>query len=266
MKNQKKKKVKKESPSYLPGSRVKMTFVKHALPPLAGLAVMLLVLGLFNSQWIAAKIYDLTYDPPAEAVIEDKKLAEAPPAIDPNAPPKIIINNLEVEAPVIYGEPSVNENRFQLALRRGVVHYPGTATPDKPGNVVIFGHSSGQVWAPGDYKFVFMRLDKLKAGDKIFLEYQGIRYTYDVKGLRVVAPTEVSVLEQGEGHNLTLITCTPVGTDKKRLIVSAELVSPKPAEAKPPAEKAPNTEVETLPSQSSAGFWESIRTWFQDRF
>src|SRR6185437_11506988 len=110
----------------------------------------------------------------------------------------------------------------------GVVHYPNTAVPGQEGNVVIFGHSSGVWWEPGSYKFVFTLLDKVQAGDKVFIDYQGTRYIYRITGTQVVSPDNLSVLNQGTGHDLTLITCTPVGTSTNRLIVHAVQYVPKP--------------------------------------
>ena len=46
---------------------------------------------------------------------------------------------------------------------------------------------------------------------------------YTVKSRKVVAPTEVSVLDNTEENILTLITCTPPGTAWKRLIIIASL-------------------------------------------
>ena len=94
--------------------------------------------------------------------------------------------------------------------------------------MVIFGHSSGQVWAPGDYKFIFTLLNKVAVNDAVYVDYNGTRYTYKVTGTEVVNPSDVKVLDQGTGHNLTLITCTPVGTSKSRLIVHAAQISPAP--------------------------------------
>lgn len=240
---------KKPDSSQLPGSRVETSFRKHIFPPLMGLFSMLVVLAWFNSQLIASKISTWTYKPPTEVVAKDETAAQHKP--DPSAPSSIIINGIAVEAPVIYDQITVNEANFQTALQKGVVHYPNTAVPGEPGNVVIFGHSSGQVWAPGDYKFIFARLEKLKPGDKIFLDYQGQRYTYEINELRVVKPTEMSVLKQDAGHNLTLITCTPVGTNTNRLIVSAKQITPKPNQNLQPSTTL-DSEIQSLPGSSPA--------------
>lgn len=249
---------KKVDPSELPGARVKLTFRKHILPPLMGLGMMIGVLGFFNSQYIVATLSDWTYKAPAAAATLDNDLASRP--VDVNAPAKVIINSIAVEAPVIYDQTTINEANFQKALRDGVVHYPFTSVPGQPGNVVIFGHSSGQAWAPGNYKFVFTHLEQVQPGQKVFLEYKGIRYIYEINDKKVVAPTEVSVLNPTAENTLTLITCVPVGTNKNRLIVTAKQIVPKPDTSEPTA--TPRTELETLPGTVNPSLWDSIKNWF----
>lgn len=245
------------------GDSVKVSFKRHILPPLFGVLAMVLVLGVFNSQFIAAKISASTYTPPSTTATQEKDETTAKKPVDPNQPAKITINNISVNAPIIFDEKQIDETSFQLALRRGVVHYPYTAVPGQAGNVVIFGHSSGQVWAPGEYKFVFSRLEKLAPGYKLFIDYRGVRYSYEVTGTKVVPPTDVSVLRQTKDNTLTLITCTPVGTDKNRLIVSAEQIDPVPETKKVQKAPAEITEVNRLPDSQGPSLWESIKAWFQ---
>ncbi len=246
----------------LPGSKVKLSFKKHILPPLAGLMAAVAVFGFFNSQFLSARIayyvhahqaVTTTVSPPAATVAH----------VDPTAPPQIVINKINVKAPINFNLDAVNEGAFQLALRDGVVHYPGTAVPGQTGNVVIFGHSSGQWWAPGHYKFVFTLLDKLTYGDTMYIDYQGIRYTYQVTTISVVKPTDLSVLNQGSEHNLTLITCTPVGTSAKRLIIRANQTSPAvtaPVIDDKPASLPPTAQGD-LPGNSSS-FWHDLTSLF----
>lgn len=206
---------------------VKSGIFRKVRAPLAGVLAVLLMLGVLNSQWLAAQLY-YRVTPAATSTSADPALMAT--TADPSAPTVVGIPSIAVNAPIVF-EPSLAESDIQLALRRGVVHLGTTAEPGQPGNVSLFGHSSGQPWAPGDYKFVFTLLDKLKPGDKIFIDHKGQRYIYKVTGSRTVMPDEVSVVNQGNGHNLTLITCTPVGTSLKRLVVSAVQISPKPADA-----------------------------------
>jgi LPXTG-site transpeptidase (sortase) family protein len=117
----------------------------------------------------------------------------------------------------------------QKALRSGVVHYGQTANPGQSGNVVIVGHSSGEPWTLGSYKYIFTLLNKVIAKDKIIIDYSGVRYIYEVIAADIVRPTDLSILEQPKNQfNLTLVTCTPVGTSKDRLIIHAKQTSPKP--------------------------------------
>jgi len=116
------------------------------------------------------------------------------------------------------------EKDIQEYLRQGVVHYPLTANPGEVGNMVITGHSSYFPWAEGGYKQVFSRLDEIQIGDQIDIYKDQRRYRYKVFSKKVVAPQEVEVLNQTTDRKLlTVITCTPLGTTLRRLVVIAEL-------------------------------------------
>ena len=240
-----------------------MSFRRHVLPVLAGLVVFLSVFGFFNSELITGDLAYYFYSRNIKVAIADDVTA-AVYHLPKGAPNQIIINKIRVTAPTLFNETTVNETAFLQDLQHGVVHYPGTAVPGQVGNVVIFGHSSGQWWAPGDYKFVFMLLDKLAYGDEIFVDYNGIRYIYRVYNTKVVVPTDMSVLNQTGSHMLTLLTCTPVGTSNKRLAVQAEQIVPKVAqgtEATTAATLPATAKGQTsLPGQSS--FWQDLRGLF----
>ncbi len=114
------------------------------------------------------------------------------------------------------------EEEMQEALKDGVVHYPGTSLPGETGNIVITGHSSYFPWDPGRFKDVFALLHDVVEGDKIVVYYEQDKYIYEVDDIKVVLPEEIEVLKQTPEDKLTLITCTPVGTNLKRLVVSAK--------------------------------------------
>ncbi|MBI5413580.1 class E sortase [Candidatus Peregrinibacteria bacterium] len=116
------------------------------------------------------------------------------------------------------------EGDIQKSLRNGVIHYPGTALPGDNGNVVLTGHSSYYAWDAGRFKDVFALLHQVKNGDKIVVYFNQKKFIYEVFSIKVVLPKDVDVLAQTQGEQLTLITCTPVGTNLKRLVVSAKLV------------------------------------------
>jgi LPXTG-site transpeptidase (sortase) family protein len=174
----------------------------------------------------------------------------------------ITIPKINVHAPVIY-EPSVIEADVQRALENGVVHYGNTAVPGQAGNSVIFGHSSNDWWEPGNYKFVFVLLDKLAPGDRFTVDYQSKRYTYEITGSKVVEPTDIGVLNQTTEPTFTLITCTPPGTSLRRLVVTAKQVDPSPAQVVTKATPTPGatTESSNLPSAQSGFFDQVKKAW-----
>jgi LPXTG-site transpeptidase (sortase) family protein len=117
------------------------------------------------------------------------------------------------------------EKQIQSALQGGVVHYPGTAKPGEYGNVFITGHSSYYPWDPGQYKDVFATLSQLEVGDRYYVYYKQTQHTYEVTSKKEVKPTNVEVLSQPKDEKIsTLMTCTPVGTTLRRLIIIAKEV------------------------------------------
>ncbi len=113
------------------------------------------------------------------------------------------------------------EDDLQDALKGGVVHYPGTPWFDQSGNVVLTGHSSYYPWDPGRFKDVFALLHQLVEGDEIVVFHNQQKFKYVISKKEVVLPTEINVLGDSGDDRLTLITCTPIGTNLKRLIVTA---------------------------------------------
>ncbi len=118
------------------------------------------------------------------------------------------------------------EKQIQESLRDGIVHYPGTAKPGQYGNVFMTGHSSYYPWDSGKFKDVFATLNKLEVGDRYYVYYGQIKYTYKVVDKKEVQPSNVDVLYQPNDKKVsTLMTCTPVGTTLRRLIITAEQIA-----------------------------------------
>ncbi len=140
------------------------------------------------------------------------------------------IPKLDVRAPIVWDSP-VDEATMLNNLKYGVVHYKGTTKPgevadDGKGNVFISGHSSYYWWDDGKYKTIFANLDQLNEGDEIAIGYDDIAYVYKVVEKKEVDPSDVSVLAQNtDKSTLSLMTCVPVGTNLRRLIVRSELIA-----------------------------------------
>ncbi len=206
---------------------------RHFIPAAAAVVVVLVFVFLqYNSVLIGtvkAYVSPGAIDP-QNIVVDPTTSTEVGPD------PKLIIPKINVDVPVVYGVG--NDHASQMAaMEKGVAHFaiPGAnSVPGQIGNTAISGHSSNDLFEAGDYKFVFAQLEKLEQGDTIYANYEGTRYTYTITKKEIVAPTEVSKLTyQTDKPVLTLITCWPLGTANKRLLVTAEQVSPDPAKAAP---------------------------------
>jgi sortase A len=218
--------------------------------------IFALVLLLFKAPIIISQIsYTLNPKSASTPVVATQASAIVPAANT------IIIPKINVDAPVNY-LASVQESDIETALETGVVHYGNTALPGQNGNVAIFGHSSNDWWEPGNFKFVFVLLDKLSPGDQVTIDYQSHRYVYQVISSKVVAPTDVSVLDPSSTPTLSLITCTPPGTSLNRLVVTAKQIYPNPVTTAATPSPAPavtaSTGSGTLPS-SAPGFLDQVQ-------
>jgi len=113
-----------------------------------------------------------------------------------------------------------------MDLKKSLIQYPQTALPGQPGNAVVFGHSVlPQFFNPKSYLTIFSTLYRLKPGDEILINFDGVSYRYLVDEMFEVQPTNLSVLEQRfDAKYLTVITCSPPGTYLRRLVVRARIV------------------------------------------
>ncbi len=219
------------------------------------IVILIFLFGFFNERFIAPFI------------TPSKVVSSTPIIIDPDETKvsdesKVIIPKINVEIPVVYDEKSIGENDFQNALEDGVVHYATTSQPGEKGNAAIFGHSSNNIFNSGKYKFAFVLLNRLEAGDTFMLHKDGTRYVYRVFDKKVVSPTDFSVLEPiaGKQATVSLITCDPPGTSLNRLVVVGEQITPSPS--KNVASTAENKEAAAreLPGPAPS-LWSRLTSW-----
>jgi len=204
---------------------------RHFIPIIASLSVILIFVFLqYNRVFIAT----------VNAYVSPGTISPQNIVIDPSgdssvsADPRLIIPKINVDVPVAY-DVGNDYNSQMAAMANGLAHFaiPGASShPGQVGNTVLSGHSSNDLFDGGDYKFIFAQLEKMTVGDTVYANYEGKRYTYVVTKTEVVKPTEVNrLVYPTDKPILTLITCTPLGTSRDRLLVTAEQVSPDPAAA-----------------------------------
>ncbi|HSX16272.1 MAG TPA: sortase [Candidatus Saccharimonadales bacterium] len=218
---------KQTKPAKVTHPKATITFRHNFLPPIMGVLMFLGVLGFLNGQWVVAQMqYHFT-------PLHTKSRGTVPPlSLDPKAQPRLIIPSVGIDVPYITTESSYDVDKVQTALRGGVVHFGTTALPGQIGNMVIIGHSSEAIWAPGHYKYAFTLLNKVPEKALVYIDYRGARYIYRITSSEVVEPEDVGVLDQStDTPDLTLITCTPVGVSTHRLVLHGVQISPAPSTA-----------------------------------
>jgi sortase A len=135
-----------------------------------------------------------------------------------------VLTRLRIDTKDVKVNVLVVEGTTPAALRAGAGHYPGTPLPGEAGNVGIAGHRT-------TFGRPFNHLDLMKPGDEVILETPFKVFHYKVvapfgghANPWVVTPKDFSVVQDVPGkHFLTLTTCHPKGSAKKRLVLRLEL-------------------------------------------
>jgi len=147
---------------------------------------------------------------PANLLPMEQSFAALPiPTQGPQQAVRVQIPAIQVESPVVQGDGPDQ-------LKQGVGQHVGTPNPGQRGNVVLSAHNDifGQI---------FRDLDKLKPGDTVTLFSIQRSFTYIVRQVQLVEPTQVEVMNQTPESIVTLISCYPYMVDNKRIVVTAIL-------------------------------------------
>ncbi len=131
---------------------------------------------------------------------------------------RLRIPAVDVDLPVYHGTSDDT-------LLRGAGHLQGTSLPvgGEGTHSVITAHR-GLAEAK-----MFTNLDRVEEGDTFTIEVLGEVLTYQVIRTQVVEPDEREALRPVVGEDLvTLVTCTPLGINTQRILVTGERVIPTP--------------------------------------
>lgn len=131
---------------------------------------------------------------------------------------RIKIPAIDVDLPIYHGTSDA-------VLVKGIGHLEGTSLPvgGESTHSVLTGHR-GLAEAT-----LFTNLDKVGAGDQFVIEVFGEVLTYQVISTQVVEPDHTESLGVSRGKDLvTLVTCTPLGINSQRILVTGERITPTP--------------------------------------
>lgn len=137
--------------------------------------------------------------------------------------------------------PTVKDNRIIIPKIGVNIHYgPGTAAltagaewrypargnPADGGNFIIAAHRLTIEPTPWStvIKSPFYNIDKLAIGDKIFIDYSGNRYAYNIAKIFNVLPTQTEIEAPSETPILTLYSCDLTGSATGRVVINGTLL------------------------------------------
>jgi LPXTG-site transpeptidase (sortase) family protein len=227
---------KKATPAFFPNlyrANRPVFYAAAALLLFAGVFVFLNFSALYLRWVIFEKHQSITYDEPITKTPSVSPGAATPDFFGqlPQSTQRanysqesnsIIISKLGIKVPLV-GASGTTQNELNAALNQGAIIYPGSALPGQNGDVAISGHSSVYPWNKTPYGQIFALLDKLEAGDTVSIIYEHYQYDYRITGKEVMAPNNVKI-STDQKPTLKLITCWPIGTSAKRLVIFGELI------------------------------------------
>ena len=135
--------------------------------------------------------------------------------------PRIDLDRLVQQG--VGGRLALDPDGDRSLLRSGPVHYAVTPLPGLGEPFAVAGHRT-------TYGAPFFKLDKLRKGDRIFVDTPYGKFRYAVAKTTTVDPTDIGVLSD-RGYGLVLTTCTPPYSAEHRLIVWAKLEKARPLRA-----------------------------------
>jgi sortase A len=137
-------------------------------------------------------------------------------------------------------ERLIGQGTFQKVTLNvvGVGHYVSSDWPGEAGNFAVAAHRTSH-GAP------FADIDRLKAGDKVWVKTNDSWFTYEYRQTKIVKPSEIGVIDDlpkgltgaiAGGKYMTMTSCHPKWTNQQRIIVWLELVKTDPKSVGKPFE------------------------------
>lgn len=138
-------------------------------------------------------------------------------------------DSLAIDLPIYHGTSDET-------LEHGVGHLEGTSLPvGGVGTRAVLTAHRGLPSAT-----LFNDLDKAQVGDTFTVSVLDQVLTYQVAEVQVIKPDQTeAILADPERDLVTLVTCTPLGINSHRILVTAERVTPTPPEDLAAAAAAP---------------------------
>jgi LPXTG-site transpeptidase (sortase) family protein len=134
---------------------------------------------------------------------------------------RLYIPQINVDVEILQGNDS-------SVLEKGAWHRkPENGDPIKGGNFVLSAHRFVMSYTPQGtaIKSPFYNIGNLQIGDRVFVDFKGMRYEYEIAEKYAVKPDGVEVEAPTREPQLTLYSCTLQGSSDGRDVLEARLVT-----------------------------------------
>jgi len=146
------------------------------------------------------------------------KLVSTSPQIGEN---RLYIPQININVAIVTGD------NLQV-LEKGAWHrHPENGNPSDGGNFVLSAHRFTMGWTPQQtrQKSPFYNIDKLNSGDKIYVDWNGQRYEYEVTHRYSVDRTAIQIENRTSEAKMTLYSCDLRGEKAGREVIEATIVN-----------------------------------------
>lgn len=171
---------------------------------------LLLVLATVNVAAIFA-VMEIVI-PPQAASLDMQELTVQQPVesqeLKSGKPQKLTIDSVGIDIEVLDGEYDPASHKWTLLKDKA--HY-ALMTPlanNQAGNTFIYGHNN---------KKVFTRLENTKIGDIAHVQTPNGVFSYKLRDIKEVPPTDTSMFEYRGSSTLTIQTCSGSWYEKRKL-------------------------------------------------
>lgn len=134
-------------------------------------------------------------------------------------------NQNKLYIPAIGVDIAILEGSDASILNKGAWHrQPQNGNPEKGGNFVISAHRFELGFTPGQTRArsPFYHIEKLKIGDKIYVDYHQKRYSYEITKKYKVDQYALSIERASRSPKLTLYSCDLAGERAGREVIEAK--------------------------------------------
>ena len=180
---------------------------------------------LFGVVLIAGGIYALSLTAAPFIVPVDSRTIELaltkPAVVEQN---RFYVPKMGIAVPI---NEIKNGNETQALLDGAAHRAPESGNPKDGGNFVLAAHRFTFGITPRNVvkQSPFFHIDRLAVGDKLYVDWGGIRYTYQVDRISNVPPTATDIERRTAKPQLTMYSCGLGGERDNRVVIIATQIN-----------------------------------------